>query len=67
LVSEHFCRLIACEADVVDDAGHGLQVAGENYLVSIDAKAEDLMQCVLKALGPGTAGAQRDLLNQDIG
>jgi len=53
--------LKGADAGVLSYAGHGLlcraRAAGENYLVRIDAKAEDLMQCILKALGPGAADA----------
>jgi uncharacterized caspase-like protein len=40
-VREFAAALKGADAGVLFYAGHGLQVAGENYLVPIDAKAED--------------------------
>jgi uncharacterized caspase-like protein len=40
-VRDFAATLRGAEAGVLFYAGHGLQVAGENYLVPIDAKAED--------------------------
>jgi uncharacterized caspase-like protein len=40
-VRDFAVALKGAEAGVLFYAGHGLQVAGQNYLVPIDAKAED--------------------------